>query len=78
MKRIALVLAAVAIVGCTKKESGGSTMTTDTTRAMSDTTHMMMSDSAHMMKSDSQMKADSMHKADSMKAAKPATKKKHK
>jgi hypothetical protein len=66
MKRLAMVLALVAMGACQKKEQ-------QTTQTTADTSHMMMSDTSHMMMADT----SKMMMADTAKPmAKPAPKKK--
>ena len=53
MKRMAFVMALVAMAGCSKGEQKPAASATDTASMMSsDTSHMTMSDSSHMMMSD--------------------------
>jgi mono/diheme cytochrome c family protein len=63
MKRIAFVMAVVAVAGCAKGEQKPAAAAGDTSSmmAMSDTSHGMASDTSHMMMSDSShmMMADS-------------------
>jgi len=51
MKRLAVVLAVVAMVGCAKGEEKPAAAPADTSKMMmmSDTSHMMMSDTSKMM-----------------------------
>ncbi len=61
MKRLAVVLALVAMGACQKAEQQTQTPAADTSKMMmSDTSHMMMADTSHKMA------------ADTAKAAKPA------
>ena len=72
MKRLALVLALVAVGACSKEEKAAQTPA-DTSHAMqmTDTSHAMMSDTTHMMMADTVKKV-----APAAPAAKPAAKKK--
>lgn len=66
MKRLALVVALVALAGCKKAEQPA---------AAADTTHMMMGDSSKMMSDSSKMMADTSKKAAPAPAAAPTKKK---
>ena len=74
MKRLALVLALVAMGACQKAEQQQTTQTpADTSKMMmSDTSHMMMADTSHKMAADTAKKMAPAQKP----AAKPAPKKK--
>ena len=51
MKRMAFVMAVVAMAGCSKGEQKPASSTPDTSKMMmmSDTSHMMMPDTSHAM-----------------------------
>ena len=69
MKRIAMVLALVALGACQKTEQKPAQTAADTSHMMmADTSHMMMADTSHMMMADTSKKMAP--------AAKPAPKKK--
>ena len=72
MKRLAVVLALVAMGACQKPEQQ------QTTQTPADTSKMMMSDTSHMMMADTshKMAADTAKAAPAKPAAKPAPKKK--
>lgn len=73
MKRIAVVLALVALGACQKKaEQAPAQTAADTSHMMADTSHMMAADTSHMMMADTTKKAA----APAAPAAKPAPKKK--
>jgi len=71
MKRLAIVLALVAMGACQKAEQ-------QTTQTPADTSKMMMSDTSHMMMADTshKMAADTAKKMAPAKPAAPAKKKK--
>ena len=71
MKRLAMVLALVAMGACQKAEQ-------QTTQTPADTSKMMMSDTSHMMMADTshKMAADTAKKMAPAKPAAPAKKKK--
>jgi hypothetical protein len=71
MKRLAMVLALVAMGACQKAEQQ------QTTQTPADTSKMMMSDTSHMMMADTshKMTADTAKKAAPAKPAAPAKKK---
>ena len=73
MKRLAMVLALVAMGACQKAEQQQTTHTpADTSKMMmSDTSHMMMADTSHKMMADTAKKM-----APAKPAAKPTAKKK--
>lgn len=58
MKRMAFVLAVVAMVGCAKGEEKPAAAPADTSKMMmmSDTSKMMMGDTSHMMMADTSKK----------------------
>ena len=58
MKRLAFVMAVVAMAGCAKGEKPAAA--DDSKMMMSDTSHGMMSDTSHMMMADAHMSADSI------------------
>jgi hypothetical protein len=71
MKRLAMVLALVAMGACQKAEQQTQTPAADTSKMMmSDTSHMMMADTSH------KMAADTAKKMAPAKPAAPAKKKK--
>ncbi len=71
MKRLAMVLALMAMGACQKAEQ-------QTTQTPADTSKMMMSDTSHMMMADTshKMMADTAKAAPAKPAAKPTAKKK--
>ena len=71
MKRLAMVLALMAMGACQKAEQ-------QTTQTPADTSKMMMSDTSHMMMADTshKMMADTAKPAPAKPAAKPTAKKK--
>ena len=72
MKRLAMVLALVAMGACQKAEQQTTQTPADTSRMMmSDTSHMMMADTSHKMMADTAKKM-----APAKPAAKPTAKKK--
>ena len=72
MKRLAMVLALVAMGACQKAEQQTTQTPADTSKMMmSDTSHMMMADTSHKMMADTAKKM-----APAKPAAKPTAKKK--
>ncbi len=70
MKRLAMVLALVAMGACQKAEQKPASA------PAADTSHMMMSDTSHMMMADTSKKMAPAAPAPAAPAAKPAAKKK--